>query len=154
MSMSIIREYTSTVFVVHNDKVLMHPHKNLGIWLPPGGHLLPNELPEEAAIREVREETGLEVSLWQAPRSFYFDDNRLLVEPVCTQLIILRPDYHLIDFDFFAETTTDQLPPGFEESTNLRWISRDAIATLKTLENVKILAYQALDTFAAVTISR
>lgn len=34
-------------------------HKRLRKWLPPGGELLPNETPLEAAIRELAEETGL-----------------------------------------------------------------------------------------------
>lgn len=33
--------------------------RGFGKWLPPGGELLPNETPLEAAIRELAEETGL-----------------------------------------------------------------------------------------------
>ena len=38
--------------------LLIH-HKGLGKWLPPGGHIEENEVPHEAAIREVYEETGI-----------------------------------------------------------------------------------------------
>lgn len=53
-------------FVVHNGKVMLvrrgaEPYK--GFWDIPGGFLAPNEHPKEAAIREVREETGLEIRL-------------------------------------------------------------------------------------------
>lgn len=55
------RQFTATVYVFHEDKVLLHKHEKLGKWLPPGGHLEANETPPEAARREVREETGLEI---------------------------------------------------------------------------------------------
>ncbi len=40
-------------------RVLLHRHKRLGIWLQPGGHLDPGELPSDGAVRETLEETGL-----------------------------------------------------------------------------------------------
>lgn len=41
-------------------RVLLHRHKRLGRWLQPGGHLEPGEAPWQAAVRETREETGLD----------------------------------------------------------------------------------------------
>ena len=55
------REFTATVYLFHEEKVLLHFHPKLGKWLPPGGHLEADETPPEAARREVREETGLEI---------------------------------------------------------------------------------------------
>lgn len=55
------RQFTATVYIFHEEKVLLHFHPKLGKWLPPGGHLEANETPPEAARREVREETGLEI---------------------------------------------------------------------------------------------
>jgi 8-oxo-dGTP pyrophosphatase MutT (NUDIX family) len=55
------RQFTATVYIFQNQKVLLHLHKKLGKWLPPGGHLELNETPPEAARREVLEETGLEI---------------------------------------------------------------------------------------------
>ena len=55
------RQFTATVYIFHEEKVLLHRHAKLGKWLPPGGHLEANETPPEAARREVREETGLEI---------------------------------------------------------------------------------------------
>lgn len=40
-------------------RVLLHRHKRLRRWLQPGGHLEADEQPHEAALREVREETGI-----------------------------------------------------------------------------------------------
>jgi 8-oxo-dGTP pyrophosphatase MutT (NUDIX family) len=42
-------------------------HVKLGMWLPPGGHCEPNEDPVQAAIREAKEETGLDVRIIPPP---------------------------------------------------------------------------------------
>lgn len=40
-------------------RVLLHRHRILGAWLQPGGHIEGGETPEEAAVRETVEETGI-----------------------------------------------------------------------------------------------
>ena len=57
------RQFTATVYILHEFKVLLIFHRKLFKWLPPGGHVDENELPSDTAIREAREETGLEIEL-------------------------------------------------------------------------------------------
>lgn len=52
---------TGSGIVVGPRGLVLLEHKRLGIWLQPGGHIEPGETPWEAALRESREETGLEV---------------------------------------------------------------------------------------------
>jgi 8-oxo-dGTP pyrophosphatase MutT (NUDIX family) len=44
-----------------NGKVLLSHRRDIDAWNLPGGGVETRELPDEAVIREVREETGLEV---------------------------------------------------------------------------------------------
>jgi 8-oxo-dGTP pyrophosphatase MutT (NUDIX family) len=52
---------TGSGIVIGSRGVLLHEHRRLGIWIQPGGHIDPGESPWEAALRETREETGLDV---------------------------------------------------------------------------------------------
>lgn len=61
--METTRHFVATVYVVHDGATCLHEHDRLGMWLPPGGHVDRGELPHEAAVRECREETGLDVDL-------------------------------------------------------------------------------------------
>ena len=53
---------TASAFVISSRGVILHRHRRLGIWVQPGGHIDVGEPPEDACLRETREETGLEVS--------------------------------------------------------------------------------------------
>lgn len=53
---------TGSAIVVGPRGVVLLKHRRLGLWLQPGGHVDPGETPWEGALREAREETGLDVS--------------------------------------------------------------------------------------------
>lgn len=52
---------TGSAFVVGVRGIVLLRHRRLGRWLQPGGHVDAGESPWAAAIREAREETGLDV---------------------------------------------------------------------------------------------
>ncbi len=59
----LVRHYTVTGFVSVGGRTALHWHPRLNRWLPPGGHVEANEDPLQAVLREVLEETGLEVEI-------------------------------------------------------------------------------------------
>lgn len=59
------KQFTASVYIIDADKVLLIYHEKLSKWLPPGGHIEPNETPPEAARREALEETGYHIELIQ-----------------------------------------------------------------------------------------
>ncbi len=142
--MEITRHFTATTFIVYNKKILLHPHKKLGIWLPPGGHLDRDELPEVAALREVKEETGLDVGLYQPERDYNFKDVGVLKQPYCILLEDINPFHQHIDFNYFARASTDALSPRAGEATTMRWFSLEEINALDAPDDVKRLAADAL----------
>jgi len=56
-------DFTVAIFVVHDRKILLIHHRKLDKWLPLGGHIELDEDPEQAALREAKEESGLDVEL-------------------------------------------------------------------------------------------
>lgn len=61
------KHFTATAYVVSKFdgeyKVLLHKHKKLAIWIAIGGHIEKDENPVEALLREVKEETNLDIQL-------------------------------------------------------------------------------------------
>jgi 8-oxo-dGTP pyrophosphatase MutT (NUDIX family) len=76
------RHFTVTGFVVDGDRTLLHWHKKLRIWLPPGGHVDANEDPVQAALREVREETGITAEIVPSAPGFHFANVAALPPPI------------------------------------------------------------------------
>ena len=64
---------TASAFVVSERGMILHLHRRLGIWVQPGGHIDEGESPDEAALRETREETGLPVELANPIEIFHVD---------------------------------------------------------------------------------
>ncbi len=95
------RHFTVAVFVVFEGKVLLHYHRKLGMWLPPGGHIEKGELPDDAAVREVWEETGVQVELVGERREDVTDPVQLH-RPAGVQLENIGPGHQHIDLIYFA----------------------------------------------------
>lgn len=96
------RHFTVAVFVVNEGKVLLHFHRKLRMWLPPGGHIEKDELPDDAAVREVFEEAGIEVELVGEKREDV-SEPRQLFRPAGIQLENIGPNHEHIDLIYFAE---------------------------------------------------
>ncbi len=141
--MEITRHFTATVLVVYKDTVLLHKHKKRGSLLPVGGHLDRDELPQEAALREVQEEAGLRVELYN-PEPASFTDVQALVQPAHMLLIDMNPYHQHIDFIFYATSKTAELKPQKGESSDIRWYTQEEVEMLDMPENVRILALEAL----------
>jgi 8-oxo-dGTP pyrophosphatase MutT (NUDIX family) len=101
----ITRDWAVAVLVVHDGRVLMHWHRKLGRWLPPGGHVEPGELPDEAAVREVFEETGVAARLLGAPAHVAAPvpgSPRPLCRPAGVVLTAIAPGHEHVDLVYFA----------------------------------------------------
>jgi 8-oxo-dGTP pyrophosphatase MutT (NUDIX family) len=142
--MEITRHFTVTTTIVHKNRVLLHFHKSLGIWIPIGGHIDRDELPEEAAIREAKEEAGLNIKLHNPDKEVGVKDVKQLIKPAHIMLHNINDFHQHIDFAFYAIADTFDLKPADGETNNLKWFAKEEIEKEKMPDNARIQALEAL----------
>jgi 8-oxo-dGTP pyrophosphatase MutT (NUDIX family) len=75
------RHHTATAYIVSGGRTLLLWHAKLKMWLPPGGHLEPNEDPVQGARREALEEAGLEVRVIPPPDLLVVPEPEVVAPP-------------------------------------------------------------------------
>jgi 8-oxo-dGTP pyrophosphatase MutT (NUDIX family) len=112
---------TASAILLRSQSVLMIRHKVLGKWLFPGGHIDKNELPHEAAARELSEETGYCVIASQAE----------LIDIDCHQipenLQRGEPEHHHIDLRYIFSEASGSDCVNEQEIESLCWVSQQNI---------------------------
>ncbi|MEK7093534.1 MAG: NUDIX domain-containing protein [Patescibacteria group bacterium] len=146
-------DFTASVHVVRDGKVLLHKHKKLGIWLPPGGHIELDEDPNTAVVREAKEETGLEIELIGEAKT-YSDSafsardlvvprflNRHFSDASCT--------HEHVDCVYFGRAKDGEVRPE-EEGGEVRWFTKEDIENpkLDILPDIRAHALAALEELA------
>ncbi|MCW1887975.1 MAG: NUDIX domain-containing protein [Candidatus Moranbacteria bacterium] len=150
-------DYAVDVFVVYENKVLLRFHDKHDLWLAPGGHIELDELPEEAAVREVLEEVGLDVELVfedSVPEEEAKDDDRQreLHLPSFTNVHYINESHRHLSFVYIARATTDKIiePEGEEKSGGCIWLTKEELlAHPEVRPNIKRYALRALEVLAS-----
>ena len=140
------KDFVVAGYIVKGGKVLLVDHKKLGKWLPIGGHIKSKETPDQAMIREAREEAGLDVKIISER---YLDDDsdvEMLSRPDHVQLerIVERKggEHQHIDFVYVCRTRGRK---GGKGSEKCRWFSKEELETnFKVPNNVKFFAKKAI----------
>ena len=105
--------------IVLQGKILLEQRKNepgKGKWSVPGGKVELGETPEQAAIRETKEETGLVV------------DNPVLID-VVSQITLDengKVKYHFVIIDYFVRLKTGKLEAA-SDAASLEWVNLDEV---------------------------
>ncbi len=140
---AVTRDFAATTFVVHEQRTLLLRHRKLGMWLPPGGHIDPHELPDQAALREVREETGLEVELLS--QAGVLGRIPVLPQPHCILLETISPGHQHIDLIYFARVRGGSLAHAEREALAARWFTWDELADQEIAEDIRVLGRRAIE---------
>ena len=122
-------DFSVDVLVVCNNRVLIRLHEKYGIWIAVGGHIELDEDPNEAAVREVKEEVGLDVILYKKPDTVLVEDDRYkeLIPPTFLNIHKINDHHNHISCIYFAKSNTIDVIP---ENPDDKW-------TWLTLEEVE-----------------
>jgi len=122
--METTRHFTATVYIVESGAVALHHHDRLGIRVPPGGHVDRDELPHEAGLREVYEETGLDADLIDGTPAVDAPAGQVLPRPRHQMLydINVHDDgtagHQHIDHVYYARVESREIDPAGDDEAD------------------------------------
>lgn len=112
-------------------QVLLIKHINGGHWAFPKGHVEPGETEEQTALREIKEETGLSVTLDTDYR----------------KTVTYSPERDVVkDVVYFVAVAQDGNRTAQEsEISRIKWADADRAADFVSFENDKVILLGALE---------
>lgn len=146
-------DFTVEVFIVYDNKVLLRMHDKYKMWLSVGGHVELDEDPEQAALREVREEVGLEVLLYDetGAHSMVSDSYKELIPPQYMNRHRINDNHEHVTLVYFAKAKTDKLILSkTEKSAGCKWLTKKELddVSYAIKDDIKRYARSALDKFS------
>jgi 8-oxo-dGTP pyrophosphatase MutT (NUDIX family) len=127
-------DFTVAIFVVREGRVLLVHHRALDKWLPLGGHIELDEDPEQAAVREAREESGLEVELLGERPPTTGPGTRALIAPRFLDIHRISETHEHIGMIYWArprERDGGKLGLSNTEHHDIRWCPAEDLDGLR-----------------------
>ncbi len=106
-----------------SNKVLLVDHKKAELWLPPGGHVEPNEDPKATVIREAQEELGIEAD-------FLIQDPLFLTVTKTRGSVTQHTDVTL--WYVLKGDSSETLSFDKDEFHHIRWFAMDELPLQRT----------------------
>lgn len=143
-------DFTTDVIIVHKGKVLLRKHEKYNVWLGPGGHVELDEDPNQAAMREAKEEVGLDIQLWDTREYKQVDsDFETIIPPQFFFRHKISETHTHVSMIFFATCKTDVFEnPASEKSEEIRWFTKEELfdPRYKILPRIQVFCKKALET--------
>lgn len=112
-----------------NTEILLIKHINSGHWSFPKGHVEGNETEIETAMREIKEETGIDVIIDQSFREI------VTYSP--------RRDTHKEVVYFIAKAKNTDYTPQEDEIADIKWVEIGRAGSVLSYENDKSIVNKA-----------
>lgn len=141
-------DFTVVIYVISKNKVLLINHLKLKKWLPLGGHVELDEDPEEAAIREAKEESGLDIEIVAEKPEIEDDLNKMLYRPEYLDIHKVGGNHRHVGIVYFARIKSGKVKLAEAEHSDIGWFS------LKDLESPKLNLGPAIKFYAKKALEK
>ena len=133
------KHFTASGFVLRDGRILLINHRKHHVWIYPGGHVEPNETPDEACLREIFEETGVRCRI-VSPRDETLGEPGV-VEVLRVPWMVLceriptgtEPEHCHIDFAYVCEPLPGEgthLAEDTRETEGIGWFTLEEMGPL------------------------
>jgi 8-oxo-dGTP pyrophosphatase MutT (NUDIX family) len=152
-----LKQFTTSVFIINNFEsnlqlVLIH-HKKFDRWMVPGGHIESFENQVEAAIREAKEETGLNIKLfsflhaenkvndaeWILPPEYFYQQ----LIPVSTK----EDSHYHLDFAYLAFANEAEFNFNSKETKAIKWVDLEKALDFNLFEGTRFIIQEIISKF-------
>lgn len=112
-----------------NTEILLIKHVNSGHWSFPKGHMEENESETETALREIKEETGIDV----------------IIDPTFRETVSYSPkkDTQKVVVYFVAKARNSDFIAQEEEISEIKWVEIGIAPSILTYENDRCIVNKA-----------
>lgn len=122
---------------IKKDKVLLTHHKKLNLWLQLGGHADGESNVREVALREAKEESGIDQIICLNHQIFDLDIHHI-------PAYRLEPAHLHFDIRFLCQVDSDDKYVVSQESHDLGWFDLRSLLSENTEESIKRMARKSL----------
>jgi len=138
-------DFVVNAFIVFDNKVLLVLHPRYDKWLPMGGHVELDEDPDEALIREVKEETGLEVEVLGPKPKIIAPETKFLYVPNYIDVHDANPPHKHIALNYFAKAKNNKHTKSIEHD-EMWWFSLAELDNprFKIQDHIKFFCKEAI----------
>lgn len=140
-------DWTVEIFIVNGDACLLRLHDKYDVWLSVGGHIEIDEDPIEAALREVREEVGLDVRLLvdDDPIRESEDSYELPLPRALRRHRVSETHEHITLVYFAVSDSRETRSSGTDASDEVRWMTEEELLADESLYgDIRRYAIQAI----------
>jgi 8-oxo-dGTP pyrophosphatase MutT (NUDIX family) len=146
------KQFVASVLIVSKElpkRILLVYHKKYDLWIQPGGHIERFENPLEAAIRETKEETGIDLSILEEQKIVI--DEQAVILPLPRFILEEKvaaykeePAHVHLDLEYYAEVSMQKVKFNIIESGSVQWFNREEVSKLRMFPNSKVIISQIL----------
>jgi 8-oxo-dGTP pyrophosphatase MutT (NUDIX family) len=144
-------DFAVSPLIVYEGKVLLVNHPKYKLWIQPGGHIELDEDPDQTLMREIAEETGLEVEIIAEKPDLESPGRRSLYRPAFVEIHEANAPHQHVTLFYIAKAKSGDFVKS-DEHDELKWFSAEELSdtTYNIPKAVQYYAQEAIKRVGAL----